>query len=348
MEMYSLTKLYDSDTRFLPAHHQPAILIDLAASRGIDTHRLLRGTHIFYEDVIKGQLQISINQYLQLIDNAQKLFGARDLSFLFGSRLLPGNYDAFTMALNNAANLQQALEILVEFAAVLSPLVRPTVFFDDKHCYIRWLGGFANLSQKRFAIEATYLAVASFSRGHIGKRVPWQFYFSYEKPDYSEQYDVYFGSRVQFNTHMDLLRVERSYLAEPWLQASQTAQHLAQQRAKEYYQALPSQTGFIDYLYQYVWDNIGNPPTLESLAQHLCTSPATLKRRLKANHLTFQQLIDKVRKHVAIQLFYLRGFSNDQVAETLGFHDVNNFRRSFKRWTGVTPSSFRGSLSSPA
>jgi AraC-like DNA-binding protein len=32
------------------------------------------------------------------------------------------------------------------------------------------------------------------------------------------------------------------------------------------------------------------------------------------------------------------------VARHLGFHDSANFRRSFKRWTGVTPSLLRGRL----
>jgi hypothetical protein len=37
------TRWYESDCRFIPGHYQPATLIDLALSRGIDSHRLLRG-----------------------------------------------------------------------------------------------------------------------------------------------------------------------------------------------------------------------------------------------------------------------------------------------------------------
>lgn len=35
---------YEADSRFIPGHYQPATLIDLALSRGIDSHRLLKGT----------------------------------------------------------------------------------------------------------------------------------------------------------------------------------------------------------------------------------------------------------------------------------------------------------------
>ena len=41
------TPWYECDSRFIAAHYQPAALIDLAISREIDTHRLLRGTGLF-------------------------------------------------------------------------------------------------------------------------------------------------------------------------------------------------------------------------------------------------------------------------------------------------------------
>ena len=36
--------------------------------------------------------------------------------------------------------------------------------------------------------------------------------------------------------------------------------------------------------------------------------------------------------------------SNDEVAQRLGFNDITNFRRSFKRWTGRVPSELGGLL----
>lgn len=108
------TPWYEADSRFIAAHYQPAALIDLAISRDIDTHRLLRGTGLFYEDILAGEVQISPKQFLGLIDNAQRLLEADDTSFLFGQRLLPGHYGPASQALQQAGNLQQALELLIE------------------------------------------------------------------------------------------------------------------------------------------------------------------------------------------------------------------------------------------
>lgn len=81
---------YETDSRFIPGHYQPAALIDLALSRDIDSHRLLRGTGLFHDDILAGQSRISPQQFLGLIDNSRRLLDASDSSFLFGQRLLPG------------------------------------------------------------------------------------------------------------------------------------------------------------------------------------------------------------------------------------------------------------------
>ena len=44
----------ECDSRFIPAHYQPASLIDLALARGVNIHRLLQGTGLFHEDILTG------------------------------------------------------------------------------------------------------------------------------------------------------------------------------------------------------------------------------------------------------------------------------------------------------
>ena len=88
------TDWYECDSRFIPGHWQPAVLLDLALSRGIDSHRLLRGSGLFHEDILSGEARLSPQQFLCLIDNARRLLEADDSSFLFGQRLLPGHYEA--------------------------------------------------------------------------------------------------------------------------------------------------------------------------------------------------------------------------------------------------------------
>ena len=82
----------DRETRFIAARGQPACLIDLALSRDIDSHRILKGTGLFYDDLLSNEPYISAQQFHRLIDNSKQLLAADDSAFLFGQQLLPGHY----------------------------------------------------------------------------------------------------------------------------------------------------------------------------------------------------------------------------------------------------------------
>ncbi len=335
----ALAPWYECDQRFIAAHNQPAVLIDLALSRDVDSHRLLRGTGLFHDDILAGQVKISPQQFLQLIDNAERLLGASDTSFLFGQRLLPGHYGAASNALRYAVSLQQALTLLVEQRALLSPLLAPRLLIDEHHAYIYWLDSGGCGEQRRFLVEASMTAVYASSRWLAGEKLPWQCSFSHAQPRYIEQYWVNLGELVQFDRQVDMMRIPRHYLHQPWPMTSATVGQVAQQQSLRQLHELGFDAGLLDRLYDYLHAHIREPLNLERVAQAFAMSPATFKRKLHKHGTHFQEQIDLVRKHVALYLYQVRGYSNEDVAAYLQFRDTTNFRRSFKRWTGFSPST---------
>ncbi|WP_426142589.1 AraC family transcriptional regulator ligand-binding domain-containing protein [Pseudomonas sp. DWP3-1-2] len=335
------TRWYETDSRFIPGHYQPASLIDLALSRDIDSHRLLRGTGLFHEDILAGQTRLSPQQFLALIGNSRRLLDADDSSFLFGQRLLPGHYGAASHALRHAQNLHQALDTLVQQQALLCPLVSPRLLMDDKHAYVYWLNSCGAGEQWRFLLEASMTSLVSMSRWLSGERLPWECSFSHAEPRYVEQYWVHLGEQTEFQRPVDMMRIPRRFLAAPWPDASATAGQVARQEAQGQISQLGFEASFLDCVYRYLQTHIRQAPSLERLAQHFAMSPATLKRKLQKHDTGFQQQVDLVRKHMALYLYQFRGFSSEEVAEYLSFNDAANFRRSFKRWTGSTPRLIR-------
>lgn len=75
---------------------------------------------------------------------------------------------------------------------------------------------------------------------------------------------------------------------------------------------------------------------IDTVAQALGYSRQTLYRRLKAEGVTFQQLLDAVRRRRGIR-FIEEGNSVKETAYRLGFSDPSAFSRAFKRWTGSSP-----------
>ncbi len=332
---------YECDTRFITAHHQPAVLIDLAMSRGIDSHQLLRGTGLFYEDVISGRARISPAQLLALISNAQHLLDADDSGFLLGQRLLPGHYGETSHSLNHACTLLQALEHLQQFRALLSPLLTPRLLLDDKQAHLYWVECWGTKEQQRFLVEASLTAVVAMSRRLSGNRLPWRFHFSYSQPRHIEQYWVHLSEDLAFDSQWTMMSLPREYLHTPWPNASAIAGQVAQQASHAQLASLGWQCSFVDQLYEYLHVNIRAPLNLERVAQAFEMSPASLKRKLQKHGTHFQEQLDLVRKHVALYLYQMKGYSNEEVANYLCFNDTTNFRRSFKRWTGLAPSGLR-------
>ena len=80
---------------------------------------------------------------------------------------------------------------------------------------------------------------------------------------------------------------------------------------------------------------------VERIAHRLAVSRHTLLRGLKAEGVTFDEVLDGLRKRMAAQ-FLEGGASVKQTAHRLGYSDPASFSRAFKRWTGVAPSRFTG------
>jgi AraC-like DNA-binding protein len=86
----------------------------------------------------------------------------------------------------------------------------------------------------------------------------------------------------------------------------------------------------------------GGPPTIEEVARALRVSPRTLKRRLAELGTTFSELRDDQRRQRALLLLDNRALSISDVATRLGYTELPNFTRAFRKWTGMTPAAYRG------
>ncbi|SDT08550.1 transcriptional regulator, AraC family [Halopseudomonas litoralis] len=336
----------ECDIRFIPAHYQPASLIDLALGRGVNAHRLLQGTGLFHEDILTGHQRVSPQQFLLLIANVQQQMHADDTSFLLGQQWLPGHFGAASHALGHAVNLLEALERLVRLQPLLWPLLRLRLRVDEHHIWLEWGDSFGVGAQGVFLIEAGMAAVMGMSQWLSGQRLPWSFHLSHEQPRYTEQYWVHLGERLRFGSPLNQMCLPRDFLYKPWLGASATAGQVAEQEGLLMLSALPASQSLLDSLHDYLVAHVRRPLRLEGVAEAFDMSAATLKRKLHKHGTGFQQQLDRARSSVALELYQSRGYSSEDVADYLNFTDRANFRRSLRRWTGLLPSELQNWLMS--
>lgn len=332
---------YEIDDAVLPAQGQPAVLLELGAAREIEAHRLLSGTRLFPEQLADGHHLITPEQMLRLVDNAARLIPGADTAFLFGHRLLPGHDSALAMALMTSTHLEDALQTLHRARRLASPLLTPRLHHSAEGLEIQWVDSIGLGRQRPFLVEAWCTAVTSLGNWLSGGKLQWQYDFRHARPAYIEQYEVHLGGSIRFDAACDSMRIAPEALRRPWPKASASGKAQALRQLDLALSALPQAVGFREMLAAQLAAQLQKPLKLERTAAALNMSPASFKRKLSKHRCSYQDLLDELRRDVCIRLFRERGYSNEQAAEYLNFNDVNNFRRSFKRWTGVTPSEFR-------
>ncbi len=335
----------ESSEKLIAAHWQPALLIDLLVARDISSHRVLRGTGIFYDDLGAGEQRLSADQLLQLIKNAQQLEQDHDLSFRWGASALPGHCGCYSQLLASAENLQQFIDILGQYRRVFSPLLTPRIYQDADNLYLHWIPATGLAEHHTFLIEMTMTAVVAASRWLHDERLPWRFAFSHEQPTYVEQYQLNLGDHLQFGAGIDVMMIDKCWLNKPFLRrASQmtmtlTARRVLQRECEQHWNDSLAAPFMAEAVYRWLMARIQRSPGLEVAAEAFFMSPATFKRKLKKHNTSFQQLQDQARLHTSLYLFHVNGWSNERVAQFLNFNDTTNFRRAFKRWSGLTPSA---------
>ncbi len=92
------------------------------------------------------------------------------------------------------------------------------------------------------------------------------------------------------------------------------------------------------YLRQHL--NAGSVP-LDQVAVALGIKSHTLRRKLRLEHESFQDIKDELRRDAAIRYLASPNLSLVDVAVRLGFSDPSTFHRAFKKWTGLPPGEYR-------
>jgi AraC-like DNA-binding protein len=335
---------YQANTRFIPANYQAALLFEYVRDRDMDSNMLLHGTGLQAESLVRENTLLTPDDYLMMLQNLNDLLADRDSSFVIGQQLLPGHMGSISHAMLQARNLRQALEILIQYQAWLSPLLAPHLMTLGNQTSLYWTDSCVNHRLRGFIVEMMMAAVSGMTRWLSGVRLPWRYRFNRTRPANLEHYAVHLGTETTFNDYFDAMLIDSDWLDQPWPRGSDMAANVALSEAEKETPTAFCRQSLLSALYDYLFEHVRLAPTLEKTASDFAISPATLKRHLAQHGSHFQAELDLVRTHVTLQMICSHGFNNEQIANYLGFHDANNFRRSFKRWTGLTPSVLRAHL----
>ena len=80
---------------------------------------------------------------------------------------------------------------------------------------------------------------------------------------------------------------------------------------------------------------------IETVARALGVSARTLSRNLAAEGSTFTDIMDQLRRTLALQYLEELNLPLAQIASLLGYEEPTSFTHAFRRWAGRPPSAVR-------
>ncbi len=168
--------------------------------------------------------------------------------------------------------------------------------------------------------------------------------FTGAPPARVEKYEALFGCPLYFQQTNDLMYFDSECLAWPIVHTEHSLREFL--RTAPYQLLLMDNAPDGNNLSAQVKAMMGHDfsagfPGFETIASALNISAPTLRRRLKREGTTFQQLKDEARCEAAVLCLGRPELSINDVALQMGFTDPSAFHRSFKKWTGQTPGQYR-------
>ncbi len=268
-----------------------------------------------------------------------------------GSELTaPGAFRMMCYCIISCENLGQAIQRASEFYRT---------FFDERsQLYVNFSEQYARVGYRTIdrgsrprvgAADAYGLSVWHRFFGWLcGRPIELQRVdFTGAAPGEPGKYEDLFQCPIYYNQPKDLLYFDSACLAWPLVHT--------QHSLRDFLRTAPYQLLIMDNrpdsnnLSAQVRAMIGHDfsegfPSFEMISGALNMSAPTLRRRLKREGTTFQQLKDEARCEAAKLCLNRHELSINEVALQLGFTEPSAFHRSFKKWTGQTPGQFRAGL----
>ncbi len=151
------------------------------------------------------------------------------------------------------------------------------------------------------------------------------------------------GCSVHASSDTTEISFDAALLQQP-LPLSHTGTHAACLRVCDAMMTgLASRFDLVRHIKELILKATGRPPALPELAQELCVSQRTLRRRLVVLNTSYNRILEEVRKELAVRYLTTTQYTTEDIAQLIGYSEAANFRHAFKRWTGAAPSSFRAS-----
>lgn len=329
-------------------------IIELARHLGLDTDAALHSADIDPATLNDLAAYVPVQRFERVLAALLRSSPDPTLPLQMASQAQPGTFGIVSFIAMVAPTVADVVERAVTFERLLGDFASTRTQDWGENVLMVWDCRLQDPQVRRAMTEGVLAAWVVYARWLLNdaSQSPLEILFSHAEPADAATQEIYariFGAPVRFKQSLNGkplngIVVPHSFMALPLRQPDpllfQTLDSHARQRlAGTQVTAGPVATRVAHA----IRDCINNEgfPRKESVAARLEMNPRTMLRRLQDQGSTYQDVLDDVRRDIALELVRDATLSQDAIAARLGFAEIRSLQRCFRRWTGKTFADYR-------
>jgi AraC-like DNA-binding protein len=328
-------------------------LMEFAISRGARRETLTERSGINPSDLKDRDHRVPFPKYVLLMRAGQELCGDPALALHFGESVPVTEISLAPMVGASSETMAEGLALINRYAPLTVEV--DLVGAGDRFVYERGEGEVWIIDRRENPndfpelTESTFARMISASRPAFGgKSFLKAVHVTHAEPSYRAEYDRIFRVPVAFRSNRNALLSDDSWMAMKPPSSSRPVHDVLKAHSEALLEKLESSKstrGRVEALLAPLLPT--GTATMDAIASQLGLSRQSLFRKLKAEGVTFEEVLDGLRHTLALRYLNGEGLSVKETAFRLGFSEPASFSRAFKRWTGTSPLALRRSNPSP-
>jgi AraC-like DNA-binding protein len=262
-----------------------------------------------------------------------------------GMTVGPDDFGLFEYVVRSAPTLELSARSTQRYLPLLHDGAESELIADGKQARLiyRLTRGLASPAGVHEFVMAAFITGTARYLGI--EAPPAEVHFEHAAPAHAAELERVFGSRVRFAQEHTALVFPAAALALPMVHADAglhaTLCRYADQQLAQLTTHKPVAHRVRNLVRERIGDGEHERANLPSVASTLRTSARSLRRKLEHEGTSHSDLVDDVRRELAVDLLAQAELDLSQIAFRLGFAYSPAFHRAFRRWYGMGPSDYR-------
>lgn len=311
----------------------------------IDIQPLCNQTGISINDLLSTDKHFDFEQYKAVLDFALRQTKNPEYGLDFGNQpYLGGTIGAMSAS---CANLKEAFMQGCKFIQIQGDFAELR-FVDDVNS-----PKLVYTPLESWAIDSPHTAKlevdAMFSFSNTILKInsnntlkPRKLHLQCKKPETIEKYKEVFGVIPEFEAEANEMIFDNTTLSIPMKAFNTETYQLLQHYLQTQLAQLNNNKKLSDKVKHILHSSFKYQfPDIESVAEKLNLSARTLQRRLSDEQTTFKDILQETRFGIAKQLLKQNLLTISEISYMLGYSDLGNFSRSFKKYIGQSPQEYK-------